>query len=58
MRVSDSNKKNRSAAFVVAIGAYSVYLVSELAVLWFSRLRDYYADQYARDRTNNHASLA
>lgn len=58
MRMSDSSKKNRSAAFVVAIGAYAVYLVSEFAVLWFSRLREYYADQYAGERTNNPASLA
>jgi Zn-dependent protease with chaperone function len=58
IRMSDSGKKNRSAAFVVAIGAYAVYIVSELSVLWFSRLREYYADQYAGERTNNPASLA
>jgi hypothetical protein len=58
IRMSDSGKKNRSAAFVVAIGAYAVYIVSELSVLWFSRLREYYADQYAGERTNDPASLA
>jgi hypothetical protein len=58
IRTSDSGKKNRSAGFVVAIGAYAVYIVSELAVLWFSRLREYYADQYAGERTSNPASLA
>ncbi len=58
MRMSDGDKKNRSASFVVAVGAYVVYIVSELAVLWFSRLREYYADQFAGERTNNPAALA
>jgi heat shock protein HtpX len=56
--MSEQGKKNRSASFVVAIGAYVVYIVSQLAVLWFSRLREYYADQFAGERTNNPAALA
>jgi len=58
IRISESDKKSRSLSFLVAVGAYILFMVSELAVLWFSRLREYYADQFAGTKTNNPAALS
>ncbi|MFN5062109.1 MAG: M48 family metalloprotease [Pseudomonadota bacterium] len=44
---SDRKSKENSAAMVIAGGAYIVYIVSQLVVLWFSRTREYYADRFA-----------
>lgn len=57
-RISESDKKSRSLSFLVAVGAYALFVVSELAVLWFSRLREYYADQFAGRKTNDPAALS
>ncbi len=58
MRMSEESKKSRSASFVVGAGAYFVFVLSQLVVLWFSRLREYYADQFAAEATGQPAALA
>lgn len=58
MRFTDDEKKSSSAKFIVAAGAYLIFAISEFVVLWFSRLREYYADQFAAERTENPAALA
>lgn len=57
-RLSDGDKKDRSGAALVAAGAYLVYAASEFVVLWFSRVREYYADQFAGEKTGNPNALA
>lgn len=56
--LSDDDRKGRSATAVIAFGAYVVYIASELVVLWFSRVREYYADQFAGEKTRDPNALA
>lgn len=56
--VAEDRGKARAPALVVALGAYVVFIASELVVLWFSRTREYYADQFAARETNNPNALA
>jgi heat shock protein HtpX len=41
------NKAN--GAFIVGLGAYGIYVLSAFMVLSFSRLREFYADNFAKD---------
>lgn len=42
-------RRNGGALIVVAIGAMFFYFLLNLAILWFSRLREYYADQFSAE---------
>jgi len=42
----------------IAIGSYILYIISEYVVLWLSRTREYYADRFAGEATENPNSLA
>jgi Zn-dependent protease with chaperone function len=55
-----SGRNNRGGGYTiaVAVGAYVLYVVSEYLVLWFSRTREYYADRFAGQVTNNPNALA
>ncbi|MFC1560290.1 M48 family metalloprotease, partial [Candidatus Margulisiibacteriota bacterium] len=50
--------KGQSAALTVAIISYILYIISEYLVLWFSRVREYYADRFSGRITNDPNSLA
>ena len=52
------NNKGGGYTIAVAVGAYVLYVVSEYLVLWFSRTREYYADRFAGQVTNNPNALA
>ena len=39
-------RRNGGALIIVALGAMFFYFLLNLAILWFSRLREYYADQF------------
>lgn len=55
-RRSSGNNKSLSPqdiALIIAIISYIVYIVSEYIILWFSRIREYYADNYAARVTGN-----
>jgi Zn-dependent protease with chaperone function len=56
--LAEDRSKARAPALVVAFGAYVVFLASELAVLWFSRTREYYADLFAARETNSPNALS
>jgi Zn-dependent protease with chaperone function/Zn-finger nucleic acid-binding protein len=53
-------RNNRGGGYTVAVavGAYVLYVISEYLVLWFSRTREYYADRFAGQVTNNPNALA
>jgi Zn-dependent protease with chaperone function len=55
---AEQRGKERSAGVVIAAGAYLVYIVSQLIVLWFSRTREYYADRFAGEHTTSPNALA
>src|SRR5205085_6944682 len=52
-----SSRDNKNGAYV-SIGAYVIYIISEYVVLWFSRTREYYADRFSGQVTNNPNALA
>lgn len=52
------NKKGGGGAIYIAIAAYILYIVSEYAVLWFSRTLEYHADRFAGEVTNDPSALA
>jgi Zn-dependent protease with chaperone function len=58
IEISDKNEKAQTPSWVVALGAYVVYIVSEYIVLWFSRTREYNADRFAGTVTENPNALA
>ncbi|MCB2099641.1 MAG: M48 family metalloprotease, partial [Rhodobacterales bacterium] len=55
-----SSDKDQTAAVRVAVaaGAYLLYILSEYAVLWFSRGRELHADRFAGTATGNPTALA
>jgi len=57
---SDRSEKRGSVSVIIGAGAYVVYAVSQLIVLWFSRTREYYADRFAGEyaKTPNDLSSA
>jgi Zn-dependent protease with chaperone function len=50
--------KGAGARYIVAMGAYILYILSEYLVLWFSRVREYYADRFSGLATNSPSALA
>jgi len=52
------NGKSAPARLILAFAAYLLYVISEFIVLWFSRLREYFADRYSGRVTGNPNALA
>jgi hypothetical protein len=50
--------KTAAARMAIALGAFIVYLISEYIVLWLSRTREYGADRFAGEATQNPNALA
>ncbi len=60
-KAGKSGKDGAKAAppfIVVAIGAYIVYLISQYIVLYFSRIREYYADRFGAESVGSAAALS
>ncbi len=55
---AERRSKERSVSVVIAAGAYFVYITSQLIVLWFSRTREFHADQFAGERASSPNALA
>lgn len=55
---SERRGKDRSVAILLAAGAYTVYIVSQMIVLWFSRTREYYADRFAGEHAKSPNALS
>ena len=51
---------NKSTAVQIALAAiaYVVYVIAQYIVLWFSRTREYYADEFAVDTTKDPEALS
>jgi heat shock protein HtpX len=51
----ESERRNAGAAILVGIIAYIIYFVSNLLVLYLSRLREFYADRFSGEHTSPRA---
>ncbi len=50
--------KGAAPLYVAALAAYLIYLVSEFIVLYLSRVREFWADRFAGEKTRNPNELA
>jgi len=55
---SRGRDKSAPYRFALALSAYILYIISEFIVLWFSRLREYFADRFSGESTGNPNDLA
>ncbi|MFH1621900.1 MAG: M48 family metalloprotease [Candidatus Omnitrophota bacterium] len=60
IRVKSRGREDKSAPYryAIALVSYILYIISEYIVLWFSRIREYFADRFAGQVTDNPNSLA
>lgn len=50
--------KGAAAQVIIAFSAYVLYIVSEYIVLWFSRIREFFADRFSGIATGDPSTLA
>ncbi len=50
--------RNSGGAVLFGIGAFAVYMITNLLILYFSRLREFYSDRFAGIQTGNPIHLA
>ena len=50
--------RNSGAAVLIGIGAFAVYMITNLLILYFSRLREFYSDRFAGIITGKPSILA
>ena len=55
---SEGKDESAGPRLAIAIGSYILYIVSQYTVLWLSRTREYFADRFAGEVTQNPNSLA
>ena len=53
-----SNDKDDNKAAIVGYIAYVLYIISQYFILWLSRTREYYADEFSVEETKNPKALA
>lgn len=57
-RGSSGKKEGGSAAFILAVVGYVFYVVGNYIVLYLSRVREYYADEFAAEQTQDPNALS
>ena len=55
---SKSDGKGSGALAVIGLIAYLLYIICQLIILWLSRTREYYADEFSVEETTNPNALA
>lgn len=55
---SKSNSNSDDWTEVIGIVAYVLYIISQYIILWLSRTREYYADSFSIEETENPSALA
>ena len=58
MKRNDGNNNAESLGPLVGLIAYVLYIVSQYIILWLSRTREYYADSFSIEETENPTALA
>lgn len=57
-RKSSSKGKNSGGGLaLIGLIAYIIYLICQLIILWLSRVREYYADEFSAEETGNPNAL-
>lgn len=49
---SRGRDKSAGLRLAIAVGSYILYIISEYIVLWFSRIREYFADRFSGEITD------
>ena len=60
-KASKAGKDGAKAAppfILVAIGSYIIYFIAEYLVLYFSRVREYYADRFGAESVGSASALS
>ena len=57
LRAASRSRDNKGAAMIGAV-AYILHIIAQYVVLWFSRTREYYADEFAVEKTKNPFALS
>ncbi len=60
-KAGKSGKDGAKAAppfFIIAIGSYVVYIIAQYLVLYFSRVREYYADRFGAESVGSASALS
>lgn len=55
---SNVNDDDESKLVIIGLIAWVFYVISQYVILWLSRTREYYADEYAVETTKNPTALA
>ena len=55
---SSSNNDKGNYTALIAVVAYVLYIISQYIILWLSRTREYYADEFSVESTRNPNALA
>ena len=55
---SKGNKDGKDYSALIAVIAYVLYIISQYIILWLSRTREYYADEFSIETTRDPNALA
>ncbi len=58
LTLTDNDNDKDGKAALIGVIAYILYIISEYIILWLSRTREYYADEFSVKTTKNPNSLA
>ncbi len=56
--LTDSNNNDNNKGAIIGYVAYLLYIIANYIVLWLSRTREYYADEFSIQETKNPNALA
>ena len=55
---AEGSDKDSGPVYIVALVAFVLYIVCQYIILWLSRVREYYADEFSAEVTDNPSALA
>lgn len=58
LTTNDSSSKDNNAGAIVGLCAFVLYIITQYIILWLSRVREYYADEFSAQITRNPNALS
>ena len=58
IRSANNNNKNGGYVAIIGIVAFILHVICQYVILWFSRTREYFADEFAVEKTYNPNAMA